>query len=591
MGFIFGNNHATLQNLDYANANHGPSFAGTGVANTFTADQTFGTAGTPVSIAVKNTFGTSVITAAGSTGILTATTVNASTLIGSGANISALNASNIASGTLADGRLSGNVPLLNAANVFTANQEIDGALQVGNTGTSGSIAVKNSSATNVFTVSTSGAVAGFSFAGTGSNLLQLNASNISSGTLSLTRGGTGQTSANNAFNALAPSQTGNSGKVLSTDGTNTSWATASSGTVTTVSVTTANGVSGSVANPTTTPAITLSLGAISPTSVAASGAVSGSNLSGTNTGDQTITLTGDVTGSGTGSFATTLATVPIAKGGTGQTSAANAINALVPTQTGNSGKFLTTNGTAVSWGTAGGGGGTSSFGPSSSRPAAGTVGNVYYPSDGGPIWVDDGSDWACYVGGIGPFYTPVSTFTTWVNQSSALFRTTHNVAQIYWVNNGGIENVNCRVATIPATPWTYTLVFSVLAGPGNNGNFGLILRESSSGKLQSGPGFNPQNSAPTVNYWNWSSPTAYNNNLATDATYTQYTQLIMCRVRNDGTNYYFELSNDFINWTLNLTVPVASAYGAFDQAGYYINVSNLHSGETQGLTVYHSKFS
>lgn len=33
------------------------------------------------------------------------------------------------------------------------------------------------------------------------------------------------------------------------------------------------------------------------------------NVSGTNTGDQTITLTGDVTGSGTGSFATTLATV------------------------------------------------------------------------------------------------------------------------------------------------------------------------------------------------------------------------------------------------------------------------------------------
>lgn len=34
--------------------------------------------------------------------------------------------------------------------------------------------------------------------------------------------------------------------------------------------------------------------------------VSATNLSGTNTGDQTITLTGDVTGSGTGSFATTL---------------------------------------------------------------------------------------------------------------------------------------------------------------------------------------------------------------------------------------------------------------------------------------------
>ncbi len=36
------------------------------------------------------------------------------------------------------------------------------------------------------------------------------------------------------------------------------------------------------------------------------GSISASNLSGTNTGDQTITLTGDVTGSGTGSFAATI---------------------------------------------------------------------------------------------------------------------------------------------------------------------------------------------------------------------------------------------------------------------------------------------
>lgn len=39
-------------------------------------------------------------------------------------------------------------------------------------------------------------------------------------------------------------------------------------------------------------------------------------------------------------------------GGTGQTSASAAINVLVPTQTSNSGKFLTTNATAVSWASA-----------------------------------------------------------------------------------------------------------------------------------------------------------------------------------------------------------------------------------------------
>lgn len=54
---------------------------------------------------------------------------------------------------------------------------------------------------------------------------------------------------------------------------------------------------------------TRKLNAYSPTiggNLTVNGTVTGSNLSGTNTGDQTITLTGDVTGTGTGSFATTI---------------------------------------------------------------------------------------------------------------------------------------------------------------------------------------------------------------------------------------------------------------------------------------------
>lgn len=44
-------------------------------------------------------------------------------------------------------------------------------------------------------------------------------------------------------------------------------------------------------------------------------------------------------------------TIDIANGGTGQTSANAAFNALVPSQTGNSGKYLTTDGTDTSWAT------------------------------------------------------------------------------------------------------------------------------------------------------------------------------------------------------------------------------------------------
>lgn len=145
--------------------------------------------------------------------------------------------------------------------------------------------------------------------------------------VAIAKGGTGQTTATAAFNALSPLTT--KGDLIGFDGTNNiriaagtntfiltadstatagwKWAAAGAGTVTTVSVVTANGVSGTVATATTTPAITLTLGAITPTSVNASSTVTGSNLTGTNTGDQTITLTGNVTGSGTGSFATTIA--------------------------------------------------------------------------------------------------------------------------------------------------------------------------------------------------------------------------------------------------------------------------------------------
>lgn len=173
--------------------------------------------------------------------------------------------------------------------------------------------------------------------------------------------------------------------------------------------------------------------------LAVTGTAIASNLSGTNTGDQTITLTGNVTGSGTGSFATTIASsvitnvmvsptaaisgskivaattaaigvvtisaqsfagvktfvaapkftslsaslplkldgsnnvlaqaialggsevsgsLPTGKGGTGATSANGGLNALLPTQTGNAGKFLQTDGSNTSWasgGTAAGG--------------------------------------------------------------------------------------------------------------------------------------------------------------------------------------------------------------------------------------------
>jgi hypothetical protein len=143
----------------------------------------------------------------------------------------------------------------------------------------------------------------------------------SSGTLALTysgtalpvaNGGTGQTSANAALNGLLPSQSGQSGKVLSSDGTNTTW-TAVTGTGTVTSV-----------------------GLSAPAFLTVSGS--------------------PVTASGTLALSYSGTAIPVANGGTGQTTATAAFDGLAPSQTGNSGKYLTTNGSTTSWATVSGGG-------------------------------------------------------------------------------------------------------------------------------------------------------------------------------------------------------------------------------------------
>lgn len=70
------------------------------------------------------------------------------------------------------------------------------------------------------------------------------------------------------------------------------------------------------------------------------------DISGSYVGQSSITTLGTIS---TGTWSGT--TIGISKGGTGQTTANSAFNALAPSQTSNSGKYLTTNGTDTSWAT------------------------------------------------------------------------------------------------------------------------------------------------------------------------------------------------------------------------------------------------
>jgi hypothetical protein len=124
---------------------------------------------------------------------------------------------------------------------------------------------------------------------------------VCSSDLPIANGGTGQTTATTAFNALAPNQTGNSGKYLTTNGTDISWATVSSaGTVTSVAATV-------------------------PTFLSVTGS--------------------PITTSGTLAISYSGTALPIANGGTGETTIQAAMNSFAGAVT--SGQYLRGNGTNV----------------------------------------------------------------------------------------------------------------------------------------------------------------------------------------------------------------------------------------------------
>jgi len=155
----------------------------------------------------------------------------------------------------------------------------------------------------------------------GTNFYDVKAQSLT-GTLPISKGGTGQITANAALNALLPSQTGAANKALVSDGTNTSFGQVSLTVGVTGTLPVANGGTG-VTTSTGTGNVVLST---SPTITSATLVTPalGTPASGTLTNCTFPTLNQNTTGTAAGLSAT----LAIASGGTGQTTAANAGSAL-----------------------------------------------------------------------------------------------------------------------------------------------------------------------------------------------------------------------------------------------------------------------
>jgi len=253
-----------------------------------------------------------------------------------------------------------------------------------NNQSSGTIIVKNNSSTTVSTVQSGGYVSlvllSNSLAAGSWDVHNYAPSNVSWSTntfdyagsitsatwngnaVAYNRGGTGQSSAfvaggivyGSTTSALAVTAIGTTGQVLTSAGAGTpTWTTPTTGTVT--SVTGTSPISSSGGN---TPAISLAA-SYGDTQNPYASKTANFVLAAPNGSAGAPTFRAIVAAdiptlnqNTTGTASNVTGTVTIANGGTGQTTANTAFNALVPSQTSNSGKFLTTDGSNTSWATA-----------------------------------------------------------------------------------------------------------------------------------------------------------------------------------------------------------------------------------------------
>lgn len=186
-----------------------------------------------------------------------------------------------------------------------------------------------------------------------------------------------------------------------------------------------------------------------------------------------------------------------------------------------------------------------------------------------------------YISSGGILYGPVFTMTdpslpsyTWVNQGDATL-TTSNGAQILCApSSGGAVDINARVVTAPATPYTITAAILVSAPAVNYTRVGIGFRQSSSGKLTT-LGATLGNS---FNVDNWGSATGFSDSPGT-IPWASSNGLKWFRITDNGTNLVFSVgeSPDMFYQVFSVSRTAFLTTTGPDQVLFFVNSNSGYS--------------
>lgn len=273
------------------------------------------------------------------------------------------------------------------------------------------------------------------------------------------------------------------------------------------------------------------------------------------TGSGITQLTGDVTaGPGTGSQVATLANTAVTP------AAYTSANITVDAK----GRI-----TAAANGS--GGGNVTFTSALASPPASPASGDLWLPSDSIYILRYSGTAWVPW-GTNFPFIDPTLQTFAWINQGTATIDTTFGGIFLHDVATASL-NFRIRKKAAPATPYTITAAFIPQVIAANFHQFGLVFRESGTGKIHV---FTyQQNSARLLSSLKYASPTSFS------ATYVQQAAwsypIVWLRIADDGVNRICSYSNDGQHWEVFHTIGRTDFLTA-DEVGFCVDVESSGFG-------------
>ncbi len=205
-----------------------------------------------------------------------------------------------------------------------------------------------------------------------------------------------------------------------------------------------------------------------------------------------------------------------------------------------------------------------------SAPAAAIGGRLYLSTDGPYLLRDTGSSYDAY-GPVQKQFVPDDSLFGWINQGGASITTTGGPV-VLAVPSSGTKNNRIRKKTAPATPYTVTARIKGLAFPSDYFNFGLLFRESGSGKLHA---FQVGHVTNVL-----LASTKFTDATTFSADYVTASVISLpmgvpewLRIADDGANRICSFSYDGLNWQAFHTVGRTDFLTA-DEVGFFGNSEN-----------------